>query len=86
MTIVDFGGSAPEASPGIPLRYVDLMRTSGAALTRNSPFVRAVLGQLSTLQPPYRPSKVLLVRAAGGQTFLRIEFAAPSPLGLISPS
>jgi hypothetical protein len=85
LTIVGFGGSAPGASPGMPLRYVDLTRTNGAALTRNSPFVKSVLTQLSSLQPPYRPSKVLLVRAVGGQTFLRIEFAAPSPLGLIGP-
>ena len=84
MTIVDFSGSAPGASPGIPLRYVDLMRTNGAALTSKSPFVQSVLGQLSKLQGPYRPSKLLLVRAAG-QTFLRIEFAAPSPLGLLNP-
>ena len=86
MTIVDFGGLAPGASPGIPLRYIDLMRTNGTARTRSSPFVKSVLAQLSTLQPPFRPSGVQLVRAAGGQTFLRIEFAAPSPLGLIGPS
>ncbi len=82
MTIVDFGGSARGASPGIPLRYVDLTETHGATLTRSSPFVRSVLGQLSTLQSPYRPSVVQLVPAAGGQDFLRIEFAAPSPLGV----
>lgn len=83
MIIVAFGGSVLGASPGIPLRYVDLTRTSGAALTPRSPFVESVLGTLSNLQPPYRPSGVQFVRAAGGQTFLRIEFAAPSPLGLI---
>ncbi len=86
LNIVGFGGSAPGASPGIPLRYVDLTRTHGAVLTRDSPFVKAVLAQLSKLQPPYRPSKVLLVQATGGQTFLQIEFAAPSPLGLIGPN
>ncbi len=85
LNIVGFGGSAPSASPGIPLRYVDLTRTNGAVLTPHSPFVKAVLAQLSKLVPPYRPSSVLLVRATGGQTFLRIEFAAPSPLGLFGP-
>ena len=31
---------------------------------------------------PYRPLRVETVRLAGGQTVLRIGFAAPSPLGL----
>jgi hypothetical protein len=85
MTIVGFGDSGPDASAGIPLRSVDLTGTNGATLTRNSAYVTSVLKQLSSLPPPYRPSLVQLVRAAGGQTFLRIEFAAPSPLGLIGP-
>jgi hypothetical protein len=85
MTIVGFGDSGPRASAGIPLRSVDLTGTNGATLTRNSAYVTSVLKQLSSLPPPYRPSLVQLVRAAGGQTFLRIEFAAPSPLGLIGP-
>jgi hypothetical protein len=32
---------------------------------------------------PYPDAHGLPVRLAGGQTILRIEFAAPSPLGLL---
>ena len=86
VTIVDFGRAAPGASPGIPLRSVDLAKTSGVALTRTSAYVRSVLALLSALSPPFRPARVGLVRLAGGQTVLRVEFAAPSPLGLLNPA
>jgi hypothetical protein len=86
VTIVDFGGTAPGASPGIPLSYVDLAKTASAAPTRGSLYVQSVIAQLSALQTPFRPARVELVRLADGQTVLRIEFAEPSPLGLLSPS
>ena len=34
--------------------------------------------------PPYLPSHVTLVHLAAGQGALIIEFAAPSPLGLLA--
>ena len=86
MIIQDFGGSAPGASPGVPLRYVDLIMTNGAPLTRNSPFVQSVLKPAEQASRAAVPSRqVQLVRSGGQLNVLRIEFAAPSPLGLFGP-
>ena len=82
VTIVAFGDACPGASPGIPLRSADLAETGGPPLTPTSPYIRNVLKQLSSTTPPYRPATVALVPTAGGQKALRIEFTAPSPLGL----
>ena len=82
LTVVAFGDAGPGASPGIPLRSADLAETGGALLTRTSPYVLEVLNLLSSMQAPYRPAAVALVPTAGGQKALRIEFTAPSPLGL----
>ena len=86
MIIQDFGTSAPGASPGVPLRYVDLTMTDRAPLTRSSPFVQSVLKQLSRQSgQQFRPAHVQLVRSGGQLNVLRIEFPAPSPLGLFGP-
>ena len=34
---------------------------------------------------PFRPARVQTVHLAGGVAVLRIEFTAPSPLGLLGP-
>jgi hypothetical protein len=43
-----------------------------------------VLGQEVTRFPQYRPARVDTLRLPTGQLALRIEFSAPSPLGLFS--
>ena len=82
VTIVAFGDAGPGASPGIRLRSADLAETGGPPLTHTSPYIREVLKQLSSMTSPYRPAAVALVPTAGGQKVLRIEFTAPSRLGL----
>ena len=82
VNVRDFGNSAPGASPGLPLRMVDITQTAGTG-PMNSAYVRSViLPVLGEQAPPFRPVRVQLTRFAGGQTVLRIEFTAPSPLGL----
>jgi len=80
--IVTFSGAAPGAAPGIPLRTAVLFPASG------SPGRAAVLselrGFLHAQQPPYLPASTQIVPVAAGQSALRIQFAAPSPLGLLS--
>jgi hypothetical protein len=81
--IVAFGDSAPGASTGIPLRSADLTERNGAARAGGSAGVRSMLAHLRALgSPPYPYGRATIVRLAGGRTVLRIEFAAPSPLGL----
>jgi hypothetical protein len=83
LEIVSFGGAAPGASPGVPLRTAVIVGTAGGPASH-----AAVLGSLHAFlqgqQPPYLPSSTQIVPGASGQSALLIQFAAPSPLGLLS--
>jgi hypothetical protein len=87
--IVDFGSFAPGASLGIPLRFAEVVPAGFGRQATGGPvapgFVRSVLAFLRTQHAPFRPDRAGPVRDAGGQMVLRIEFAAPSPLGLLRP-
>jgi len=73
--ITGFGGAGPGASPDLPLRSAEFTTPAGTS-ARALAFVRAQ-------RPPYLAAHAAL--APGGA--LTIEFAAPSPLGLLqSPS
>jgi hypothetical protein len=81
VTVVAFGDSGPGASAGVPLREVDIAGT-GSPADRVAELRRIrslVLAQSAVFQPAH----VNLVRRAGGVAALRIEFGAPSPLGLL---
>ncbi|HUA40852.1 MAG TPA: hypothetical protein VMA32_04780 [Streptosporangiaceae bacterium] len=84
LKIVDFGSIAPGAGPGVPLRFADLAATDPAGRMKSAAYVRALLTLVHAEQPPYVPLSAGSVRLSTGQTVLRIEFAAPSPLGLLS--
>ncbi len=81
--VAAFGDAGPGASPGVPLRSVDLSAMGGAPWTGRSAYVRSALALLRAQRPPYLAASVGPVPAGGGQLVLRIEFAAPSPLGLL---
>jgi hypothetical protein len=83
LRIVSFGAAAPGASSGVPVRSAVI--ASVASGTRASTAVldrlrRFWLGQ----QAPYLPAITQIVPGASGQSALRIQFAAPSQLGLLS--
>jgi hypothetical protein len=80
VSIVAFGDSGPGADPGVPLRAVELASPPGA----KSGYLSSILALLRAQQAPYLPNTATLARLAGGQEIARIEFAAPSPLGLLS--
>ena len=44
----------------------------------------ASLALVRAQRAPYQPAQAAIVRLPGGQTALRIDFAAPSPLGLLT--
>ena len=48
--------------------------------------LNSLRGFLQAQQPPYLPASTQIVPVAGGQSALRIQFGAPSPLGLLSPN
>jgi hypothetical protein len=83
--IVAFGDSAPGAGAGSPLRSADLAEAGGAARTGSSATMRSMLAFLRAQRAPYLAAHVEIVQDAGGRAVLLVEFAAPSPLGLLSP-
>jgi hypothetical protein len=64
-----------DAAPGAPVLFRQVAITG---IGRGLP---AVLAMVRAQNPPYLPAHA----AVAGQTGLSIEFAAPSPLGLLSP-
>lgn len=80
VSIVAFGDSGPRSSPGAPLRLAELAGPPGA----KSGYLPSVVALLRAQQQPYLASSVSLARLANGREAVRIEFAAPSPLGLLS--
>jgi hypothetical protein len=70
-----FGDAGPGASPGMPLRAVELI-TSNATAPNVLAFFRAQ-------RAPYLSAQAGLTQAAGGGSVLTVEFAAPGPLGLM---
>jgi hypothetical protein len=80
VSIVAFGDSGPGASPGAPLREAELVAPANA----KSGYLHSMISLLQAQQQPYLANSVTLVRFANGQQAVRIEFAAPSPLGLLS--
>jgi hypothetical protein len=79
VSIVAFSDSGPGASAGAPMRAVDLASPPGA----KSGYLPSVLALLRAQQAPYLATSLILARV-DGQEVVRIEFAAPSPLGLLS--
>jgi hypothetical protein len=74
--VTAFSDAAPGAQ--VPFRQVTISggRTAGLA---------AALTMVRAQNPPYLPAHAAIVGLATGQTVLSIEFAAPSPLGLLTP-
>ena len=81
--IVGFGNYAEGESNGIPLRYVDLGETDQADHLASSKYVQAMITTLRTQAGAFAPASAGTVRLPGGQNVLRIQFGAPSPLGLL---
>jgi hypothetical protein len=81
-------GFAPQqagGSPGLPLRTTYLAPDGpGTAKRPNS--VPSLASFLRAQLAPYRPARITDFRLPGGGSALRVEFAAPSPLGLLGKS
>ncbi len=84
--ILTFGDSNPGASPGVPLREAELAETTAGVNLSESEYVQAMVTLLKAQPARYRPADISTVRASTGQKVLRIEFLAPSPLGLLNPT
>jgi hypothetical protein len=80
--VVDFSQAASGASPGMPLRALDLA-PAGPGI-RHRPKTMASLARfMRNQQAPFQPASVSIVRLASGRPVLHVEYGAPSPLGLL---
>jgi hypothetical protein len=71
-----------DASPGAQVLFREVTITRGGG---NGPAdLAAALAIVRAQAPPYLPAQATIVHAAIGQNALSIEFAAPSPLGLLT--
>jgi hypothetical protein len=76
--VVAFGGTSPGVAVAqAPFRQVTITGPDAGDLAASLAMVRAQ-------RAPYQPARAAIVRLPGGQTALRIDFAAPSPLGLLT--
>jgi hypothetical protein len=79
-----FGDAAPGITvPGaaVPLRGVTLTITGGQHRTA---WLAAALALVRSQSAPYQPAHATIVYPAATQAALNVEFAAPSPLGLLT--
>jgi hypothetical protein len=76
--VAGFGDASPAVPPtAAPFRQVILTSPDGRAMA-------AALALVQAQRAPYQPARAAIVRLAGGQAGLLINFAAPSPLGLLT--
>ena len=80
--VVDFQKAASGASPGMPLRTADIA-PAGPGI-RHRPNSLASLERFMRNQlASFRPASVSIVRLGSSRQVLRVEYGAPSPLGLL---
>jgi hypothetical protein len=82
--IVSFGGAAPGASPGVPLRLADLAAADPASGQASASYEHSLIALLHSDVALYAPASVASVSLRSGQQAVQISYAAPSPLGLLS--
>jgi hypothetical protein len=84
VSIVTFGDLAPGASPGIPLRDAYLAQASGETNAGPAAQARRMSIFVHGLGSYFSSARVQTVRLAG-HNVVRIEFTAPSVLGVLNP-
>lgn len=80
--VSSFGDLGPGATPGVPLRSMRIDALVRHGSHTSSRYLHSVLHFLASQQPPYRAG-VSVLHLSRARTSIRIEFAAPSPLGLL---
>jgi hypothetical protein len=83
--VLGFPPAPAGASPGLPLR-IAYLAAAGPGTRQRPNSVQSMASFLRAQLPPYRPASVTVFQRPGGGQALRVEFAAPSPLGLLGKS
>jgi hypothetical protein len=84
--IVRFGNIGPGGAADLPLRLAYLAESGQAAHMTTSAYVRSIVADLGKVPVPANSARTGTVAFPGGRTVLRIEFTAPSPLGVLGPA
>jgi hypothetical protein len=71
-----------DAAPGVQPLYRAVTVTFGSR--GGTAELAAALALVNAQDPPYQPAQAVITHPAAGQAALSIEFAAPSPLGLLT--
>jgi hypothetical protein len=71
-----------DASPGAPTLFREVTIASGGG--NGAAELSAALTTVNAQDQPYLPDHAAIIRSARGHAALHIEFAAPSPLGLLT--
>jgi hypothetical protein len=79
LRVTAFGDSAP----GGPLLFRELTVASDGG-GNGAAMLAAALAMVSAQESPYQPAHSAIVHPGAGQAALTVEFASPSPLGLLS--
>ena len=82
VNIISFGTNQAGASRGVPLRSAEIAGAPGPGSTPSAS-VQTLRSFVNAQQPPYRPSAIVAVRTATRRIVLRVEYPAPSLLGLL---
>jgi hypothetical protein len=86
VSILAFGDPGPGTGASSPLRSAELRGTENTHLAGSASSVHQMLEFLRAQKPPFAPAWAEMARLPGGEPVLRVEFAAPSPLGLLTGS
>jgi hypothetical protein len=82
VNVIAVGDSGPGASAGVPLRMLEISTLVAPGHPgQNASYLKAVLAFLKAQRPPFLASVSVLHQ--GGDNIVQVEFAAPSPLGLL---
>jgi hypothetical protein len=82
VNVIAVGDSGPGASAGVPLRMAELSTlVEPGHPGQNAAYLKAVLAFLKAQRSPFLASVSVLRQ--GGDNVVQVEFAAPSPLGLL---
>ena len=91
VSVMGFGNVGPGVSAGIPLRYADLSPMTPTTQTTpasqaggltQAGYARSVRSALSGLDTSIGPVRTVPAVLPDGQAVVRVEFTAPSPLGI----
>ena len=83
--VVAFSDSGPGASPGVPLREVDLAETNPAAGMSSAAYLQSMI-RLLRAHATFPAFTHVGQQRVDGRTVVQFLYAVPSPLGLLGPS